>query len=488
MKDKLNTAFDNVDDEYIAKTSGVPKKSRATKIAVIAAALAAVVVVSFSAGALLSRIGKNGITDPVNTDRTPEDTKQAETKSDETEEEPDVTQEPFKGETGNYSGAKYVSLADPIKKMITARHDHNFRMNEYNEYCERLASFYDELSGKLLSGDKSSVISPVNIYMSLSLLAECTDGNSRKEILDVIGAENIEQLRGQTKTIWAMTCRDSTRGKSILTNSIWIDSDMQVKDRCAEYLKNEHMASAFNGDFSDPMYINALKQWLSDMTDGLLDNCINELDIPPDTLAVLASTLYYKARWYNEYHETEYGKFNGVDCIFNVKKEDDSLIYKGDGFTAYRDLLSDGNYMWFFLPDEGKTAADVLNVGLISYIDIEEKDCTKYDVTIRMPDFDVDYNENIIDKIAKLGINECMDINKADFSALTDGDLYVGEIIHAARFKADKKGVEGAAYTVGTLLGLSEPRDKYDFNLDRPFVFVVENNGTPLFVGVVNEI
>ena len=150
--------------------------------------------------------------------------------------------------------------------------------------------------------------------------------------------------------------------------------------------------------------------------------------------------------------------------------------------------MSDGNYMWFFLPDEGKTAADVLNVGLISYIDIEEKDCTKYDVTIRMPDFDVDYNENIIDKIAKLGINECMDINKADFSALTDGDLYVGEIIHAARFKADKKGVEGAAYTVGTLLGLSEPRDKYDFNLDRPFVFVVENNGTPLFVGVVNEI
>ena len=57
--------------------------------------------------------------------------------------------------------------------------------------------------------------------------------------------------------------------------------------------------------------------------------------------------------------------------------------------------------------------------------------------------------------------------------------------------KADKDGVEGAAFTVMTLAG-SAPFEliklKYDFTLDRPFVFVIENGGTPLFVGCVNDV
>ena len=421
----------------------------------------------------------------------PAETKANETKTEETGKVPDETQQPFTGEAGNYSGAKYVSLADLSAENVHAvKNDYCGRRNEYVGHSARLASFYDKLYKNLLDGEKSGVISPVNIYMALSLLAECTDGNSRKEILDVIGVENIEQLREQSKLIWAYNSCDDECGKSILANSVWIDGDLPVKDQCVEYLKNDHFASAFNGDFSDPAYVNAMKQWLSDMTNGLLDECINEIELPVETLAVLASTLYYKARWYHEYYETENGKFDGKDCVFNVKTDSDGLIYKGDGFTAYSDQLSDGSSMWFFLPDEGKTVTDVLNTGLISYINGPGKNYTQYDVTVRMPDFDVDYNESIKDEIAKLGIKECMDSNKANFSAMTDSDLYVGDIIHAARFKADKEGVEGAAYTIVLLCGNAMPveKEKYDFNLDRPFVFVVENGGTPLFIGTVNEV
>lgn len=417
----------------------------------------------------------------------PEDTKPAETK----EKEPEVTYEKFEGETGNYSGAKFASLADLSTEAVnTVKNDYNGRIMEYCEHGERLAVFYDSLYEKLLNGEKSGVVSPVNIYMSLSLLAECTDGNSRKQILDVIGVSNIEQLREQSKLIWAYNSRDDEHGKSVLANSVWIDGGLPVKEQCLQYLKNDHFASAFNGDFDDPAYVNAMKQWISDMTKGLLDDSINGLEIPKDTLAALVSTLYYKARWYNEYTETENGKFDGADCVFNVKKDDDSLIYKGNGFTAYSDMLSDGNYVWFFLPDKGKTVSDVLKEGVISYINGPDKNCKQYDVTVRMPDFDVDYNENIKDEIAKLGITECMDINKADFSVMTDSDLYVGDIIHAARFKSDKEGVEGAAYTVDYLCGsaMPTPKQKYDFNLDKPFVFVVENRGVPLFVGCVNEV
>lgn len=480
MKNKLNEAFDNIDDKYIAQAQNPPKNRRALKIALIAAALAliiaAVPVISVMSRREATSSAEQGGSAPA---QTSDQNGSGDKKSS------------FTGSTGDYSGAKYVSLADLSAEAVNAvKKEYKNRIVEYCEHGEKLATFFDTLYENLLDGDKSGVVSPVSIYMALSLLAECTGGNSRKEILDVIGVENIEQLREQSKMIWAFNSCDDEHGKSILANSVWIDGELPVKDQCAEYLKNDHFASAFNGDFDDPAYINAMKQWLSDMTNGLLDNCINDLEIPPETAAVLASTLYYKARWYYEYYKTENGKFEGADCVFNVKTDEGGLIYKGDGFTAYADQLSDGNTMWFFLPNEGKTAADVLSSGVISYINGPDKNCKQYDVTVRMPDFDVDYNENIKDEIAKLGIKECMDINKADFSAMTENNLCVGDIIHAARFKADKEGVEGAAYTIMDLCGSAMPtwKQKYDFTLDRPFVFVVENSGTPLFVGCVNEV
>ena len=304
---------------------------------------------------------------------------------------------------------------------------------------------------------------------------------------------DIETLREQAKLIWLYNSKDDEYGRSVLANSIWLSSDLPVKEKCVNYLKDDHYASTFTGNFGDADYVNALKQWLSDQTNGLLDDCINELDIERDTRAVLASTLYYKAKWNAEYKDTESGVFNGIygkeNCTFNKKTVKDTYIYKGDGFTAYAEQLSDGNMMWFFLPDKNKSVSDVINSGIVSYIN-GKTDGKAYDVTVRMPDFDVEYNESIKEKLAELGITECMDEDKADFSALSDDQLYLASAVHAARFKADKDGVEGAAYTVMSIESNGMPQYKlnYNFTLDRPFVFAVVNRGVPLFVGCVNDL
>ena len=104
-------------------------------------------------------------------------------------------------------------------------------------------------------------------------------------------------------------------------------------------------------------------------------------------------------------------------CVqYHKKTVKDTYIYKGDGFTAYAEQLSDGNMMWFFLPDKNKSVSDVINAGIMSLI-TADKVRREYDVTVRMPDFDVEYNESIKGKLAELGIKECLDEDKADFSA-----------------------------------------------------------------------
>ena len=415
------------------------------------------------------------------------------TAADTTSNGEETTSEPFSGKKGNYSGAKYMSVADTSVKAADVYKDTAYgeNFNKYRQDAAILDGFFDKLTQKLLDGEESGVVSPVNIYMALSLLAECTDGDTRKEILDAVGLQSIEQLREQSKRIWLYNSRDNEYGKSIMGNSVWMSSNYPAKKACADYLNNDHYASVFCGDFKDNNYILAFKQWLSDQTNGLLDDCIKQLEIDPGTSAVLASTLYYKARWFDSYYDKSTGVFNGKsgvkNCEYNVKKVT-SDIYTGEGFTVFRDELSDGNSVWFFLPDENKTVSDILKTDLVSYIN-SNKESKIYRVTVSMPDFDVMYNNSIIDKLMELGIVKCT-TGDADFSPLLDGDHYLSQVIHAARFKADKEGVEGAAYTVMMLdcaIDISELQN-YDFTLDRPFVFVTENGGIPLFVGTVNEV
>ena len=46
------------------------------------------------------------------------------------------------------------------------------------------------------------VYSPLSLYMALGMTAEITDGNSRQQILDVLGQSDIETLRSHSKSIW----------------------------------------------------------------------------------------------------------------------------------------------------------------------------------------------------------------------------------------------------------------------------------------------
>ena len=477
--DKLNKAFDEVDDGYAYKTEKAPKTSRAFRPAFIAAALA-LLIAAISVVSVMSM--RSAPSQPDDTDTV----KVSDTKKN----EPDTTVEPFAGQTGNYSGAKFISLADTSKNSGTVYGASQYEaMQDYRENAKKLSGFFDALTGKLLDGESSGVVSPVNVYMALSLLAECTNGESRKQILDVIGASSIEELREQSKLLWLFNSRDNECGRSLLGNSVWLSSDLPVKENCVDILKNDHFASTFTGDFRDENYKNALRQWLSDQTNGLLDDSIKELEIPDATVAALASTLYYKAKWFRGYYQTENGVFKGAggdtECVFNKKTVSNTYIYKGSGFTAFRDGLSDGNTIWFFLPDDGRTVSDVIKTDLFSYANGK---C--YDVTVRMPDFDVNFNSSIKETMKDLGITDCMTPGKADFSSLSDDDLYVSSATHAARFKADKEGVEGAAYTVimDEATGMPEDLPDYDFTLDRPFVFMVENAGVPLFIGCVNDV
>ena len=121
-----------------------------------------------------------------------------------------------------------------------------------------------------------------------------------------------------------------------------------------------------------------------------------------------------------------------------------------------------------------------------------QKSLKKIRINLSVPKFDVSSEQNLKKGLQNLGVTNCFDENKSDFSSLCPDfkdPIFISKIEHGVRVAIDEEGVTATAYTVEMLAGSSRPSDdEIDFVLDRPFIFVITSeDGLPLFTGVVNQ-
>ena len=74
---------------------------------------------------------------------------------------------------------------------------------------------------------------------------------------------------------------------------------------------------------------------------------------------------------------------------------------------------------------------------------------------------------------------------------MTDSQVAVSDIEQGTHMTLDENGVEASAYTMINMTATSaqdEPTAQFDFNLNRPFIFLVTSSGgVPLFMGVCGD-
>lgn len=367
-----------------------------------------------------------------------------------------------------------------------------------------LASFFTEGSAEfLLSEDNENAVwSPVNAYIGLSMLAEITDGDSRKEILDLFGAENIEALRTQVSAVWESVYEDDRNEISTLANSLWLEEGLNYNQDTMDNLAYHYYASVYQTDLGNKSSDKAIGQWLNANTGGLLKDSTDKINLSSDTVLALYSTLYLQAKWSDEFNSKNNTNdiFHGVNGDANVtymnKKLSQMYYYWQDDYSAVSLTLKNGSTMWFILPDEGKTTADILNGGaygeMISLGDGEygwqNKKYMK--VNLSVPKFDVSSTVNLKDGLGKMGVTKVFDMKSSDFTAITsDTPVCVSAVNQSARVEIDEKGVKAATYIEIPACGsVMPPEEIIDFVLDSPFVFVISKGELPLFTGVVNNI
>lgn len=366
-----------------------------------------------------------------------------------------------------------------------------------------LPFFRDSSSVFLESTDGSNKVwSPLNGYIALAMLAEITGGSSSGQILDVLGVQDTDQLRQQVSAVWESVYFNDEHNICIPENSLWLDQQVQYHEDAPASLAHAYYASTYQTDFTSEDALTALQAWLNESTGGFLNEYANDLILEEDTVLLLASTIHMQAQWQEEFSEelSSTGTFHtpsgDLEASFLNKKSWPTHYYQGSNYGAVCLSLRDGSNMWLFLPNEGSTPQDILLAGqyltdlsVTSPMDYEG--CSYVNVNLSVPKFDVSSSAELTDGLKALGITHVFDADAADFSPLVASDLPVrlATVQQAARVSIDEKGADAASYMVMMAEPTSPqpPTQTVQFTLDRPFLFVLEKEGIPLFTGVVNQ-
>lgn len=367
---------------------------------------------------------------------------------------------------------------------------------------DNIKAFSKTLLAELLTDkkDENNLVSPLNIYMALGILAETCDGNSRQQILDLLGEDSVEALRDRANKIWKKNYRNDGAMKSIMANSLWLNDTVGYNKTAVKTISEKYFASVYSGTMGSERYNKLMSDWLYGNTDKMLKP---DVQTDYDTVMSIASTLVFSSKWSDEFQKsrTESGIFHapsGDKKVSFMKATRDMYYFWGEKYSAVSLGLNIGGKMWFILPDEGADADEIFSdaqmLDLVTREDIYGegyKNGKFLEVNLSIPRFDVQSEKNIMEGIEKLGITDVTDELRADFSPLATNPrgIFIDKIDHGVRVKIDEEGVQAAAYTVIRGAGSAMPPDEeVDFVLDRPFAFVITlSDNVPLFAGIVNN-
>ena len=479
MKGKdISDALGNINETYVAESA--PKKKKKRRKPWIAAT-AAVLVIAIALGIVFGRGGR-----PENISATPGALKAYAIG---TPEYPENA--PYPSGELDQAGQKKWS-ADRIAR------------NAYNGAGKDFFDFYARSAAAAI-GDrqKNSVYSPVSLLMALAMLAELTDGDTRAQILTALGAKDIGSLREKAHAVWnANYCNDGAT-TSVFGSSLWLADAIEYKADTLKTLAENYYASSFSGSFAQKKYARAIRDWLNAQTGDLLQDAANALQFDADTVMALFSTVCFRAKWNDAFDKsaTQPDMFHAISgdetAPFMHQNEIHGTYYWGERFGAVQLYMKNGGSMWFFLPDEGVTpdtlAADPEVWDILALTNDWEAQETfankKYlRIDLSLPKFDIDSDMDLTETARQLGITDCFDRQRSDFSPLTsDTGIAISQCKQAARVAVDEEGVVATAFTA--LIGAGAtmpPEDKMEFVLDRPFFFAITGlDALPLFTGTV---
>ena len=333
------------------------------------------------------------------------------------------------------------------------------------------------------------MISPLSIYHILSLTANGAAGETKKEMLAILGNENQEEMNEINKLIYSIINNFKTVE---LANSIF--SRIMPLPTFIEKTKDY---KAKIDELKDEKQIN---NWCSEATHGLIPKVVDK--IFPEDIIVLINAIYFKGIWKYKFNK----RFTDKREFFNYKKEKilTDFMYSKSIYNYFEnnliqaislDYQEDKMEALIILP---KNEFDINKYIKTFYQDDYSniiKKLNKQKVELFLPKFEIKFETELENIFQELGIKLAFNMDTADFSSLIKSQkICISRIIHSSYIKIDEKGTEAAAVTaVATRGRASLPEKNIIMDINHPFLFIVRTKDLPaghdiLFISKVENL
>lgn len=404
-----------------------------------------------------------------------------------------IASEPRKTERPNINSDKFDAWWDEREQ----------REALLTEAVNPIFDFAELASHEVLAGvdDTNRVWSPINAYIALAMTAELTGGETQQEVLGVLGVSDLSDLRLRMSAVWETIYEDNGKEISVLANSLWLDNDVDYEQEVMDVLAYYYYASVYQGDLGSDRTNRDIANWLNNQTGGFLKDRSGKVDLIPNSMLTLVSTIYFQSQWYDQFdskdnaQEMFHAVSGDVECTFMNADLRHMNYYWAEDYGAVQLFLENGSYMWFILPDEDKTVDDVLSGGdymnmITQNGEFQDENHKWMKVNLSVPQFDVSASTDLKAALQNMGLTKIFEPLGNDFSPSIDSEIpvYLDSINQDTRVVIDEEGVTAASYILLEFgAGAAMPPDEIiDFVLDRPFVFAITSDQIPLFVGTVN--
>jgi serpin B len=282
-----------------------------------------------------------------------------------------------------------------------------------------------------------------------------------------------------------------------IINAIWGQKDYEFLTTFLDTLAENYGAGLRLLDFISAPDESRLtiNNWVSDQTEGRIEDLIPQGLINELTRLVLTNAIYFNAAWQYPFSEdmTEDGPFYLLDegeVTIPMMRQTESFGYaEGEEYQAV-ELPYDGGElsMVILLPQSDQFEAfegslDTQRVdSIVKALELKQ-------VALTMPQFEFESSFSLREILAMMGMPVAFS-EGANFSGMTGNrDLFIADVVHKAFVSVDEAGTEAAAATAVVMELTAVPETPVKVTIDHPFIFLIRDveTDTILFVGrVVN--
>ncbi len=362
------------------------------------------------------------------------------------------------------------------------------------------SSFALRLMQETAEEGENNLLSPASAYLALAMTANGADGNTRRQMLDVLGAADLGALNTDCRDLQSVLV-GNPNGYFRLANSLWINQKAASSIRPAFLEANrEYFGAAARLEDFGAGIVEKINRWVSDNTAGRIDALLDALG--QDNFMVLVNTLLFEGTWAETFQPEA-----TTDGVFHAAEGDKTLpMMHQTRFNAV--WYEDGTVQATRLPfDDGRTALLLalpkgelhewlasLTPETLGKLAAGRGACPRLDLTL--PRFQVSFRQDLRDVLAAMGMPEAFALGQADFSGMVKPERkeerhYIDQVMHETVLEVSEKGATAAAATAVVMDGLGMPPDVEirELTLDRPFfcALVDEKTGAVLFGGAVYD-